>query len=70
MVGGDHTSFRACKSPKLLLAILPFTSICFQPLKLSAATAGNQHPCSLLAGCVTGGRNCVEVADISAEGDA
>lgn len=34
--GVFQTLLRACRSPKLLLANLPLTWICFQPWKLSA----------------------------------
>lgn len=54
-----------CRSLKLLLATLPLTSICFQPLKPSAAMAGNHDPRSLLSGRVTGGMNCVVVVVVA-----
>ena len=66
--GEDHTSFRACKSPKLRLAVRPLTSICFPPWKASAATAGNQPPWSLLAGWVRGGMNWVTVVAMLGSG--
>lgn len=53
-----HAMWRAWRSPKLRLAVLPFTLICFHPLKLSE---GNQLPWSLLPGWVTGGRNWTSV---------